>query len=145
MSVMSEFKAFVMKGNVIDLAVGIIIGAAFGKIVDSLVKDVIMPPIGKALGGVDFKQLYVNLSNTQFATLEAAEKAGAPIIRYGAFINTLVDFLIIAFVIFLLVRMINTMKKQPLPADPTSKECPYCRLAIPIKATRCGHCTSELA
>jgi len=144
MSVMSEFKAFVMKGNVVDLAVGIIIGTAFGKIVDSLVKDIIMPPIGKALGGVDFKQLYINLSNTQFATLEAAEKAGAPIIRYGAFINTLVDFLIIAFVIFMMVRMINAMKQQPTPADPTTKECPHCRLTIPIKATRCGYCTSAL-
>ena len=144
MSFFNEFKAFAVRGNVVDMAVGIIIGAAFGKIIDSLVKDVVMPPIGRLLGGVDFKQLYLNLGDKSFETLEAAEKAGAPLIKYGAFINTLVDFTIIAFVIFIMVRMINKLKAQPQPADPTTKECPHCLSTIPLKATRCAHCTSEL-
>ena len=117
MSIMKEFKEFAMRGNVVDLAVGVIIGAAFGKIVDSLVKDIIMPPIGKLLGGVDFKSLYFDLSDGTHATLEAAEKAGAPLIKYGAFINTLVDFTIIAFAIFIAVKAINNMKRaEPAPA-----------------------------
>ena len=144
MSFMNDFKAFAVRGNVVDMAVGIIIGAAFGKIIDSAVKDVIMPPIGKILGGVDFKQLYVNLSDKPYETLELAEKAGAPLIKYGAFINTVVDFAIVAFVIFAMVRMINNLKKQPATADPTTKECPHCLSMIPAKATRCAHCTSEL-
>jgi len=144
MSFFNEFKAFAVRGNVVDMAVGIIIGAAFGKIIDSAVKDVIMPPIGKLLGGVDFRQLYLNLGDKTFDTLEAAEKAGAPLIKYGAFINTVVDFTIVAFVIFVMVRMINNLKKEPAPADPTTKECPHCLSMIPIKATRCAHCTSEL-
>jgi large conductance mechanosensitive channel len=144
MSFFNEFKAFAVRGNVVDMAVGIIIGAAFGKIIDSLVKDIVMPPIGRLLGGVDFKQLYFNLGDKTFETLEAAEKAGAPLIKYGAFINSLVDFTIIAFVIFVMVRMINKLKKEPLPADPTTKECPHCLSMIPIKATRCPHCTSDL-
>ena len=143
MSFFNEFKAFAVRGNVVDMAVGIIIGAAFGKIIDSAVKDVIMPPIGKLLGGVDFRQLYLNLGDKTFDTLEAAEKAGAPLIKYGAFINTVVDFTIVAFVIFVMVRMINNLKKEPAP-DPTTKECPHCLSMIPIKATRCAHCTSEL-
>jgi large conductance mechanosensitive channel len=144
MSFFNEFKAFAVRGNVVDMAVGIIIGAAFGKIIDSLVKDVVMPPIGRLLGGVDFRQLYINLGDKTFETLEAAEKAGAPLIKYGAFINTLVDFTIIAFAIFVMVRMINKLKAQPQAADPTTKECPHCLSMIPIKATRCAHCTSDL-
>lgn len=144
MSFFNEFKAFAVRGNVVDMAVGIIIGAAFGKIIDSLVKDVVMPPIGRLLGGVDFKQLYINLGDKTFETLEAAEKAGAPLIKYGAFINTLVDFTIIAFVIFVMVRMVNKLKTQPQPADPATKECPHCLSMIPIKASRCAYCTSDL-
>ena len=121
MSMMKEFKEFAMRGNVVDLAVGVVIGGAFGKIVDSLVKDVIMPPIGKMMGGVDFKQLYINLGDTAFDTLEAAEKAGAPLIKYGAFINTVVDFTIVAFAIFMVIKGINKMKRAepaPAPAEP---------------------------
>ena len=116
MSLAKEFKEFVMRGNVVDLAVGVIIGAAFGKIVDSLVKDIIMPPLGMILGGVDFRQLYINLGEQTFATLAEAEKAGAPLIKYGAFINTLVDFLIIAFAIFVAIKAINRLKRAPVPA-----------------------------
>lgn len=144
MSFISDFKDFAVKGNMIDLAVGVIIGGAFGKIVDSLVKDIIMPPIGMLMGGVDFKQLYINLGNQPFATLEAAEKAGVPLIKYGSFINVMVDFTILALIIFIFISQINKLKKQPLPADPTTKECPHCLSTIPLKATRCGHCTSEL-
>ncbi len=120
MSMMQEFKEFAMRGNVVDLAVGVVIGGAFGKIVDSLVKDVIMPVVGKILGGVDFKQLYINLGDQAFDTLEAAEKAGAPLIKYGAFINTIVDFIIVAFVIFMVVKGMNKMKRQEeaAPAAP---------------------------
>ena len=144
MSFIGEFKAFAIKGNMIDLAVGVIIGSAFGKIVDSLVKDIIMPPIGMLLGGVDFKQLFINLGNKPFDTLEAAEKAGAPLIKYGAFINVMVDFTILALVIFIIIGQLNKLKKSPQPADPTTKECPYCLSVIPLKATRCSQCTSEL-
>ena len=122
MAMMQEFKEFAMKGNVVDLAVGVIIGAAFGKIVDSLVKDVIMPPLGKLLGGVDFKELYFNLGDKAFDTLEAAEKAGAPLIKYGIFINSLVNFIIIAFAIFLAIKAINRLK--PAEEAPTSAEPP---------------------
>ncbi|MFN3593070.1 MAG: large conductance mechanosensitive channel protein MscL [Thiobacillaceae bacterium] len=118
MSIAQEFKEFVMRGNVVDMAVGIIIGGAFGKIIDSLVKDVIMPPIGLLLGGVDFKHLYINLSSVEYETLEAAEKAGAPLIKYGAFINTAVDFLIIAFAIFVAIKAINKLRREQPPAPP---------------------------
>ena len=120
MGMMQEFKEFAMRGNVVDMAIGVIIGGAFGKIVDSLVKDVIMPVVGKVLGGVDFKQLYINLGDQAFETLEAAEKAGAPLSKYGAFINTVVDFVIVAFVIFMVIKGINKMKReQPAaPAEP---------------------------
>ncbi len=120
MSMMQKFKEFAMRGNVVDLAVGVVIGGAFGKIVDSMVKDVIMPVVGKILGGVDFKQLYINLGDQAFDTLEAAEKAGAPLIKYGAFINTIVDFIIVAFVIFMVVKGMNKMKRQEeaAPAAP---------------------------
>jgi len=141
-----EFKEFVSRGNVLDLAVGIIIGVAFGKIVTSLVNDIIMPPIGLLLGKVDFNNLFINLSDKPYATLAAAKEAGAATINYGVFINTVIEFIIVALVIFLLVRQINKLMRKPeaAPAAPTTKECPYCYSTIPIKATRCPSCTSEL-
>lgn len=119
MSMIQEFKEFAMRGNVVDLAVGVVIGGAFGKIVDSMVKDVIMPVVGKMMGGVDFKQLYINLGDQAFETMDAAEKAGAPLIKYGAFINTIVDFIIVAFVIFMVIKGMNKMKREapPPPAE----------------------------
>lgn len=141
MSVLTEFKKFAMRGNVIDLAVGVIIGAAFGKIVSSLVSDVIMPPIGRLMGGLDFSNIFINLSKTDYPTLAAAKAAGAPTINIGLFINALLDFAIIAFVIFMLVRQINRL----VPSPPVStKDCPFCASSIPLKATRCPHCTSQL-
>ena len=139
-----EFKEFAMKGNVLDLAIGIIMGTAFGKIITSFVNDIIMPPIGVLLGNVDFANLYINLSGGTFPSLAEAKKAGAAVIAYGTFLNTVLDFIIVALVMFLLIRQINRMKKQPAPADPTTKECKYCLTSIPIKATRCPHCTSQL-
>lgn len=139
-----EFKEFAMRGNVMDMAVGIIIGAAFGKIITSFVNDVLMPPIGLLFGKVDFNKLFISLSSQSFATLEEAKKAGVVTINYGSFFNTVIDFLIVAFVIFMMIRQINILKKQPEPAVPTSKDCPYCFSLIPIKATRCPSCTSEL-
>ena len=141
-----EFKEFAMKGNVLDMAVGIIIGAAFGKIITSLVSDVLMPPIGLLLGKVDFSNLYVNLSGKVFDSLADAKKAGAATINYGAFLNTILDFLIVAFVIFLLVMQVNRMRAlAPAPAAaPAAKDCPYCASVIAIKATRCPNCTSQL-
>jgi large conductance mechanosensitive channel len=144
---LKEFKAFIMRGNVLDLAIAVIIGGVFGKIVTSLVNDIIMPPIGLILGKVDFRNLYINLSDASFATLADAQKAGVPIIKYGAFINTIIDFLIVSFIIFLVVRSANRLQKrlQEEPkAAPSTKECPYCISTIPIKATRCAHCTAEL-
>jgi large conductance mechanosensitive channel len=142
---LKEFKEFAMKGNVMDLAIGIIIGGAFGKIVSSFVADVIMPPIGLLLGKIDFSSLFINLSGKTFATLAEAKKAGAPTLNYGLFINTIIDFVIVAFVVFLLVKQINRLKKEapPAPAPPT-KECPFCFTSIPEKAVRCPHCTSQL-
>jgi large conductance mechanosensitive channel len=146
---LKEFKQFVMRGNVLDLAVAVIIGAAFGRIITSLVNDVIMPPIGLLLGGVSFRSLYWNLSGVQYASLEEAQAAGAATINYGLFINTIVDFLIIAFVIFLVIRQVNRLSRKPepapAPAEPTTKECPYCLSSVPIKAVRCAHCTSALS
>ncbi len=147
-AMLKEFKAFVMRGNVVDLAVAVIIGAAFGKIISSLVNDVLMPPIGLILGNVDFSHLYINLSGVHYLTHEEAVKAGAPMINYGVFFNALIDFLIVAFVIFLVIRAVNRMgrlgaKDEPSPA-PTTKDCPYCLSSIPLKASRCAHCTSEL-
>ena len=139
-----EFKEFIARGNVIDLAVGIIIGAAFGKIVTSLVNDIIMPPIGLALGRVDFKDLFINLSGTNYDTLERAKAAAAPTINYGLFINTVIEFLIVAFVIFLIVKSINRMRRQPEELPPTVKACPFCISSIPVQATRCPSCTSQL-
>lgn len=139
-----EFKQFIARGNVVDLAVGVIIGAAFGKIITSFVNDILMPPIGLLLGNVDFANLFITLSGGVHTTLEEAQAAGAATINYGVFINTIIDFLIVAFVIFLFIRQVNRLKKPAPPAEPTTKACPYCLSDIPIKATRCPHCTSEL-
>lgn len=141
---LKEFKEFAVKGNMVDLAIGVIIGGAFGKIVTSLVNDVIMPPLGLLLGKVDFSTLYVNLSGKSYASLAAAKAAGAATLNYGVFINTVIDFLIVAFVIFMVVKQMNRMKKAPAPADPTEKDCQYCLSKIPLKATKCGHCTSQV-
>jgi large conductance mechanosensitive channel len=141
---LKEFKEFAMKGNVLDLAVGFIIGAAFGKIVTSLVADIIMPPIGLILGKVDFSSLFLNISGKSYATLAEAKAAGAPTLNYGLFLNNIVDFVIVAFAVFLIVRMVNRWNKPAPAAAPTTKECPYCASSIPLKATRCPNCTSEL-
>jgi large conductance mechanosensitive channel len=141
---LKEFREFVMRGNVVDMAVGIIIGAAFGKIVTSFVSDILMPPIGRLMGKVDFSNLFIDLSGTGFATLAEAKKAGAATINYGLFFNTILDFVIVAFAIFLLIRQINRMKREPAPAAPDTKECPFCLSMVPLKAVRCPHCTSEL-
>lgn len=141
---LKEFKAFAMRGNVLDMAIGIIIGAAFGKIVTSLVGDVLMPPIGLVLGKVDFSSLFLNISGKSYSTLAEAKAAGAATINYGLFLNNIIDFLIVAFVIFLLVRQINRWNKPAPAAAPTTKDCPYCATAIPLKATRCPNCTSEI-
>jgi large conductance mechanosensitive channel len=138
-----EFKAFIMRGNVVDLAVGIIIGAAFGRIVSSLVNDLIMPPIGLLLGRVDFSNLFLNLSGQPYATLAEAKAAGAPTVNYGVFLNTVIDFLIVALAIFLVIRLINRLHQAP-PATSTTKACPYCISVIPLNASRCPQCTSEL-
>jgi large conductance mechanosensitive channel len=137
-----EFRDFAMRGNVIDLAVGVIIGSAFGKIITSFVNDIVMPPIGLLLGNVDFSNLFVSLNRQAYASLSDAQTAGAPTLNYGLFINTIIDFLIVAAVIFLMVRAINRLSDPK--ADPTTKDCPYCFTVIPLKATRCPHCTSEL-
>ena len=139
-----EFKEFAMKGNVVDMAIGIIIGAAFGKIVSSLVEDVLMPPIGKLMGNLDFTNLFVALNGHTYDSLKAAKDAGAPTINYGMFINTVIDFVIVAFVIFLLVKQMNRLKKEAPAAAPTTKECPYCLSQIALKATRCSSCTSDV-
>lgn len=141
-----EFKEFALRGSVLDLAIGIIIGAAFGKIITSFVNDILMPPVGLVLGKVNFANLFINLSGQHYATLEEAKAAGAATINYGLFINTVLDFIIVAFVIFLVVRQINRMKRKEAaaPAAPTTRECPYCFSTIPLKATRCPNCTSEL-
>jgi large conductance mechanosensitive channel len=137
-----EFKAFAMRGNVLDLAVGVIIGAAFGAIINSLVSDIIMPPIGKVMGNMDFKDLFIPLDGKIYESLAVAKTAGAPVIAYGNFLNTVINFLIVSFAIFLLVRQVNRFTGPP-PA-PTPRDCPFCGMAIPVKATRCGHCTSDL-
>jgi large conductance mechanosensitive channel len=141
---LKEFKAFALRGNVVDLAVGVIIGGAFGKIVSSLVTDIIMPPIGLLLNGVNFSDLFVSLNGQAYATLADAEKAGAPTLNYGSFINNVIDFLIVALVIFLMIRAINRLQKTAPAAASATKECVYCFTAIPIKALRCPNCTSQL-
>lgn len=145
---LKDFREFALKGNVIDLAVGVIIGAAFGKITNSLVNDVIMPPLGLLLGEVDFSNLYINLSGRTFASLDEAKKAGVPIIAYGAFINTIIEFTIIAFAIYIMVRQINRLRtifgSQDAPPAPMEKSCPKCLSTIPIQATKCRACTADL-
>ena len=148
---LKEFKEFAMRGNVIDMAVGIIIGAAFGTIISSLVADVIMPPIGLLLGNVDFSNLFITLKQGvkaagPYASLAEAKAAGAVTMNIGVFINTVISFVIVAFAIFLLIKSLNNLKRkqEAPPAVPTTKDCPRCMVSIPIKATRCPHCTSEL-
>ena len=143
MSLKEDFKKFAMRGNVIDMAVGVIIGGAFGKIVGSLVNDIIMPPIGMAMGKIDFKNLFISLNGKEYATLEAAKKAGAPVLAYGSFINTVMDFLILAFVIFMMVKQINKLTPPPAP-KPDPRLCPPCQRELADDATRCPHCTSQL-
>src|SRR5690349_19026025 len=144
MSFMSEFREFAMKGSVVDLAVGVVIGAAFGKIVDSLVKDILMPPIGKLLGGVDFSNLFLVLGSGSYPSLKAAQDAGAATLNYGLFVNAIINFVIIAFALFVVIKGINRLRRQEAaaPPPPTSKLCPQCQMEIPLKATKCGHCTS---
>jgi large conductance mechanosensitive channel len=141
-----EFKEFAMRGNVLDMAVGIIIGAAFGQIVNSFVQDVLMPPIGRMLGHVDFSNLFLDLTDKHYDTLASAKAAGAATLNYGVFLNTVINFLIVAFAVFLLVRQMNRLmpKPAPAPAAPATRDCPYCLSSVPAKATRCAHCTSEL-
>ncbi len=143
---LEEFKKFALRGNVMDMAIGIILGVAFGKIVSSFVGDVLMSPIGLLAGNIDFSKLFIDLSGRGYESLEAARQAGAPVIAYGAFVNTVIDFVIVAFAIFIVVRQLNRLKaKEAEPAaEPTTKSCPYCLSEVPAKATRCGHCTSEL-
>lgn len=143
---MEEFKKFIMRGNVVDMAVGIIIGAAFGAVVGSLVKDIIMPPVGLILGNVDFANLFINLSGN-YATLAEAEKAGAATLRIGVFLNTIINFVIVALAVFLLVKQVNRLQKPAQTEAPpaVTKDCPFCFTQIPVKARRCPHCTSELA
>ena len=144
---LKEFKDFIMRGSVLDLAIAVIIGGAFGKIISSLVNDVLMPPIGLLLGNVDFSNLFLDMSGKGFASLAEAQQAGAPTINYGVFFNNVIDFLIIALVIFLMVRTVNKLqrKKEEQPAEPTTKDCPYCFSTISLKATRCPSCTSQLS
>ena len=143
---LKEFKEFAMRGNVLDMAVGIIIGAAFGQIVNSFVQDVMMPPVGRLVGHVDFSNLFVSLSGQHYDTLAAAKAAGAATLNYGVFLNTVINFLIVAFAVFLLVRQVNRLMPKPAPAAaaPVTRDCPYCLNSIPLKATKCGHCTSSV-
>jgi large conductance mechanosensitive channel len=143
---LKEFKQFAARGNVIDLAVGVIIGAAFGKVVTSLVSDVVMPPIGLIIGRVDFRNLYITLNGQQYASLAEAQKAGAPTINYGIFVNTIIEFLIVAFVVFLLVRQVNKWLPPPAvaPTEPR-RDCPFCASSIPVRARKCPFCTADLA
>jgi large conductance mechanosensitive channel len=141
---LKEFKEFALRGNVMDMAIGVIIGTAFGKIISSLVSDILMPPIGALLGNVDFTNIFWSLSGEKFKSLADAQAAGAATINIGLFINTLIDFIIIALVLFLVLKPINKMKKEEKPAAPTTQNCPFCLTPIPLKATRCPHCTSQL-
>jgi len=144
---LKEFKAFVLRGNVLDLAVAVILGASFGKVVSSLVNDIIMPPVGLLLGRVDFSNLFISLSGVPYSSLAKAQEAGAATLNYGLFIKALVDFLIVALVMFVLIRLVNRaqqLRARDVPPPPTTKDCPFCLSAVPLKATRCPHCTSEL-
>jgi large conductance mechanosensitive channel len=140
---LKDFKEFATRGNVVDLAVGVVIGVAFGKIVTSFVNDIVMPPIGLIVGHIDFKDLFINLSNTSYRSLADAKAAGAPVLAYGTFLNTVFEFLVVAFAVFLLVRQVNRLKSKPSPT-PTTKECTFCFSTIPLAATRCPQCTSQL-
>lgn len=141
---MEEFRKFIARGNVIDLAVGIVIGAAFATVVTSFVDDILMPPIGLLLGGVDFSNLFITLSEGEYASLAAAKEAGAATINYGLFVNNIISFLIVSFAVFMVVRAYNRMRKPEPEAASTEKPCPYCLMTVPLAATRCGHCTSEI-
>ncbi len=143
MGMLKEFRDFAIKGNAVDMAVGIIIGAAFGKVVTSLVNDVVMPPIGKLLGGVNFSNYFLNLSKVPYESLEKAKQAGAATINYGLFLNNILDFLIVAFCIFVVIKQMNRLTRTP-PVEPTTKICPQCLSTIPLKAVRCAHCTSPV-
>lgn len=145
MSFVKEFKDFAMKGSVVDLATGVIIGGAFGKIVTSLVNDIIMPLISLATGKLDFSNMFISLDGSHYATFEEAKNAGAATLNYGAFITNIIDFLIIAFSIFLVIKQLNRFKREPVPVTPTTKSCPFCQSAIHIDAKRCPNCTSELS
>jgi large conductance mechanosensitive channel len=141
----NEFKQFIMRGNVVDLAVGVVIGASFGKIVTSFVEDILMPPIGLALGKVDFSNLFINLSGKDYPSVAVAKAAGAATLNYGIFFNNILNFLIVAFAIFLLIKQINRMHESaPAPAAPALKDCPYCLSPVPLAASKCAHCTAEL-
>ncbi|MFA6002531.1 MAG: large conductance mechanosensitive channel protein MscL [Elusimicrobiota bacterium] len=148
MSMLKEFREFAMKGNVVDMAVGVILGGAFGKVVSSAVNDILMPPVGRLMGGVNFSDLFVSLDfgrSTPVASLAQAKAAGIAVIAYGQFLNTIIDFTIVAACMFLIIRAMNALKRpEPVPAGPATKECPQCLSAIPLKATRCAHCTSQL-
>jgi large conductance mechanosensitive channel len=141
---LKEFKEFALKGNMIDLAIAVVLGTAFGAVVASLVKDVVMPPLGKLIGGVDFTDLFVVLGRGSYASLKAAKDAGAATINYGLFLNTLVNFVLVALALFFIVRGINATRQKPQPATPTEKDCPYCASRIALRATRCPHCTSTV-
>jgi len=141
---LKEFKEFIAHGNVIDLAVAVIMGAAFSPIINSIVSDIIMPPIGMLLGNVDFKDLFVSLNGNSYPTLAAAKEAAAPVIAYGNFINTVINFLIVSCAVFLLVRQVNRFQHPAPVAAPTTKDCPQCMMPIPLNAKRCGHCTSQV-
>ena len=141
---LKEFKTFIMRGNVLDLAVGIVIGAAFGAVITSFVNDVLMPPVGLLFGKVNFADLFVNLSSTPVASVAEAKAKGAPTLNYGLFLNTLINFAIVAFAIFLIVKMVNRLRGPALPAPESTRECPFCLSQIPLKATRCAHCTSTV-
>ncbi len=143
---LKEFKEFAMRGNVLDMAVGIIIGAAFGKIVTSFVEDVLMPPLGRLVGPVNFSDRFISLSTTHYDTVAAAKAAGVATLNYGIFLNNVINFLIVAFAVFLLVRSVNRWTTKPaVPPAATTKDCPQCAMSIPIQAKRCGHCTTQLA
>jgi large conductance mechanosensitive channel len=142
---LQEFKEFALRGNVLDLAIAVIIGSAFGAIVNSFVSDILMPPIGLLVGNAEFSDLFINLSGGRYETLAAAQEAGAVTINYGMFANTIINFIIIAFALFLIVRQVNRLqRKEEKPEEPTTKQCPYCLSTIPLAATRCPHCTAEL-
>lgn len=145
MAIIKEFKEFAIKGNALDLAIGVIIGTAFGSVVTSLVNDIIMPPIGLLLGKVDFRHLFIDLSGQGHSTLTSAQEAGAPTLNYGMFVQTVLDFLIVAWVVFMIVRAVNRLRRPPKDeAPPTVRECPYCLSQISVKATRCAYCTAEV-